>query len=370
MAEKAETSKILDEISKGTNPKSGGASSRSQKNARRRFLIVLILFLPVIAAVAYVGWSQLNMQSELLALRQRNESMSVTIDSYESQLSALNQQIANIPEQVPVDNSATDALAVRLTNEINSLNQQLADLAARQVETSAPQNSQWKIQEANYLVQLANRKLQLESDVDSAIQLLQSADSALLDSGSNAVLRARQGIADDLAMLRDLELLDREGIYIQLDNVKSQISSIDLVTSMRESLQNRIDESPDQQVESAATGFIDSSFEFLSSVFVWRRWEDSPEAMLAPGQESFILQRVQLMMDQAKVALLERNNAMYQRSLSEAVNWVRQFAMTDSTAGQAVLVDLASLQAINVDPSLPELNQSLGAVEQLAASVQ
>lgn len=368
MAEKQETPKILEEISKGTNPKSGGISSRSQKNARRRFLIILFLFLPLLASTAYLGFMQYKLQIALADLEEQNNALSSNTSRYESEIAALSSQLAAIPDQVSEDTTATDALATRLNNEVAAITEQLSALAASQAESNSPQNMQWKIMEANYLVQLANRKLQLEEDVPSALMLLDAADSALVESGSSVVLRARQALANDISLLRDLNVFDREGAFIRLDNVSDQFSAIDLVTSMRENLQNRTSSEASSSLES--TGFIDSSFAFLSSVFVWRRWEDSPEAMLAPGQETMILQRMQLLVEQAKLALLNRDALLYQRSLEDVASLVRQYAMADSESGQAVSDELSALLAVDVAPVLPALNQSVSALQQIAATVQ
>ncbi len=371
MAEKPETPKILDEISKGTNPKSGSASSRSQKNARRRFLIISLMFLPLFAGLAYLGYFQMAVQSELASLQQQNASLEAAVTQYQSQFGALNAQLENLPRQIEFDDSATQELSSRVDSELAALEEQIGALAVAQASNVAPQNFEWKILEANYLVQLASRKLQLEADQQSALLLLEQADIALLESGSNNVLRARQAIADDLVLLRELETFDREGLYIRIGNLRNEISNIDLLGSMRESFQSQRSESSTAVItETERQGFIDSSLEFLSSVFVWRRWEDSPQAILVPGQEALILQRMYLILERTQLALMSTDTALYQRSLAEGLDWLRQYAVDESRAGQAVAAELTELQQIDIAPRLPELNQSANAVQQLAAGLR
>ncbi|MCG8414121.1 MAG: uroporphyrinogen-III C-methyltransferase [Pseudomonadales bacterium] len=371
MAEKPETPKILEEISKGTNPKSGAASSRSQKNARRRFLIILLMFLPLFGGLAYLGYFQMSVQSELVSLQQQNATLEAAIAQYQSQLNTLNSELANIPQQVEIDDSATRELSSRVDSELAGLEAQLNALAAEQASNVAPQNFEWKILEANYLVQLANRKLQLEADRQSALVLLEQADAALLESGSNNVLRARQAIADDLVLLRELQTFDREGLYIRIGNLRNEVSTIDLLSSMREGFQSQRNESSTAVImDTEQQGFIDSSLEFLSSVFVWRRWEDSPQAILVPGQETLILQRMYLILERAQLALMSSDTALYQRSLAEGLEWLRQFAVVESSAGQAVAAELSALQQIDIAPQLPALSQSTTAVQQLAANLR
>ena len=52
MADKPKTPKILEELSQGS-AKAGGHSSRQQQNARRRFWVVVALFVPLIGGAVY-----------------------------------------------------------------------------------------------------------------------------------------------------------------------------------------------------------------------------------------------------------------------------------------------------------------------------
>ena len=220
-------------------------------------------------------------------------------------------------------------------------------------------------------MRLANRKLQLEGDSLLAIELLEQADAALLESGSSNILGSRQAIADDLSLLRSTTLLDREGLYIRLENLSGQVDSLDLLTSMREDFQRqRGEESEPVTIGAESSGVIDSSLEFLGSVFVWRRWEDSPQAMLAPGQEGMILQNLRLIIEQTKLALMASDNGLYGRSLTDGIEWLRRYAVIDSASGQRMLQEMTELQGIDIDPPIPELVRSTTAMQQLAASVR
>ena len=371
MSDKTETPKILEEISKSTNPKSGGRSSRSQQNARRRFLIIVVLFIPVLAALAYLAYFQMNVQAQIAELQQQNAQLGATVASYESEIASLDVALNAIPEQVQSDDSATRELASRLDTELAAVAAQLAAVQAEQTESSSAQSFAWKILEADYLVRLANRKLQLEGDSLLAIELLEQADAALLESGSSNILGSRQAIADDLSLLRSTTLLDREGLYIRLENLSGQVDSLDLLTSMREDFQRqRGEESEPVTIGAESSGVIDSSLEFLGSVFVWRRWEDSPQAMLAPGQEGMILQNLRLIIEQTKLALMASDNGLYGRSLTDGIEWLRRYAVIDSASGQRMLQEMTELQGIDIDPPIPELVRSTTAMQQLAASVR
>ena len=179
----------------------------------------------------------------------------------------------------------------------------------------------------------------------------------------------RQAIAGDLQKLRNIEVLDREGIYLRLDNLLAEMENIDPLNSMRTEFENRRNaESQPSQSGSDANNFLDSSFEFLGSIFVWREWEETPQAMLALGQDDLIKQNLRLMLEQAQLALLMRDNSLYQQAMAKSQDWFQRYAVTDSLQGQTLTGEINQLRAIDINPVLPALSQSLALINQLAAS--
>ncbi|GJM12867.1 MAG: hypothetical protein DHS20C12_12700 [Pseudohongiella sp.] len=369
MTEQSETPKILDEISKSNAAKGSSRSTRKQKTARRRFAAVVILLMPIVAGVLFLSYQQVALQTNLAELELDNQRLSQSLTIQNAQLVELQQAQQTIPEPIEFDDSIVQELESALSQEIDRLSAQLAELQSAQLQTNNTTDRAWKILEAQYLVGLANQKLRLEGDVATSISQLDLADQALVESGSSSVFAVRQAIASDLQKLRNIDVLDREGLYLRLDNLIAELENIDLLNSMRTEFENRRNtESQPLQLGSDANSMLDSSFEFLSSIFVWREWEETPEAMLAPGQDDLIKQNLRLMLEQAQLALLMRDNSLYQQAIVKSQNWFQRYAVLDSLQGQTLSAELSSLSTIDIDPLLPALSQSLSLINQLAAS--
>jgi uroporphyrin-3 C-methyltransferase len=369
VTEQSETPKILDEISKSNAAKASSRSTRKQQTARRRFTIVVIFLLPIVAGVLFLAYQQLSLQSKLAEFELENQRLNQRLATQGIQLGQIEQAQLVALEPIEFDDSSVRELESLLSEKIDSLTSQLADLQAAQLLTNNATDRAWKILEGQYLVGLANQKLRLEGDVVTAISQLEIADQALVDSGSSSVFAVRQAIAGDLQKLRNIEVLDREGIYLRLDSLIAEMENIDLLNSMRTEFENRRNaESQPLQLGSDTNSFLDSSFEFLGSIFVWREWEETPEAMLAPGQDDLIKQNLRLMLEQAQLALLMRDNSLFQQAMAKSQDWFQRYAVTESIQGQALAIELNQLRAIDIDPLLPALNQSLSLINQLAAS--
>ena len=93
-------------------------------------------------------------------------------------------------------------------------------------------------------------------------------------------------------------------------------------------------------------------------------------SMLVPGQEAVIEQSFRLMLEQAQLAVLGRDNGLYQRYIDNGIEWLRRYTLLESASGQSVLAELTDLRSLDVNPSLPGLSASLSALEQLAATVR
>jgi len=369
VADQPETPKILEELSKGS-ANAAGRTSRQQAKARRRFLLVLALFTPMLAGVLYVAYQQTLLQENISNISNENAALNQTVASQDAQITQLQNQLQEqlqaTPEPIEIDDSAVREVEQSLNAEIAQLQQQLLALQSQQQTAEVQPNLDWKLLEAEFLIRLANQKLQLEGDLSSALLLLQDADVALVDSGNANVFAVRQAIAGDLSSLRGTELVDREGIYIRLSNLIDRVDEIDLLGSMRENFENRRSaESSTVEISADDNGLIDSTYDFLSSIFVWREWEENPSAMLAPGQESNIKQSLRLMLEQAQFAMMSQDGELYSRSLGNSKAWLERYTVTQSVVGQAMLQEINALSAINVKPDLPSIESSLTLISQL-----
>ncbi len=362
-----ETPKILEELSRSNTAK---PASRQQSTARKRFIVVLGIFSVIVVGVALLGYQQWMLQSHLASLSQQNEQLTSTLAAQDSEIETLRATHEAAAQTVAVvDDTAMRELEATLNSEITRLRQQLATVQQQQSTASTEINLEWKILEAEYLLEIANQKLQLESDPAAAIGLLEGADEALVASGSGGAFAVRQAIAADLQLLRDIPVTDREDTYLRLEALVSQVEQIDLLDSMRENFQSRRDTGSNPVSETPATdGLFAASLEFLGSIFIWRKWDDVPVTMLAPGQDTQIKQNLRLLLEQAKLALMMRDDPLYHRSLENCADWIQHFAAPDSVTGQNLLTAINALLALNIDPPLPSLDRSLLAIHQLTAS--
>lgn len=373
MADQKETPKILDEIAQKTTSGSK-PRPRTSRSSGNGIVFVLLLLVPLLAAVAFLAYQQ-NQSSQVFSglktenqlLQQQLETQRAEFNALESELSAQLAAISATP--VTIDESRVEQLETTVSRQAQQVENALSEIRSNiSVSQQAP-SFEWKIFEAQYLLGIANQKLKLESDTASAIAMLEAADAALLESGSSRVFTLRQSIATDLTQLRAVRPFDREGSYFRIASLVQEVENLDLVGSLQEGFQNRqsgINSS--SEMPGTEVGIIQSGLDFLSTVFVWRRWDETPSALLAPEQGVFIKQNLRLMLEQSQLALLTKDQILFTQSLVKSRDWLNRYALIESESGQLIVNSLDDLSSLDIDPPLPTIDDTIDLVRQLAAS--
>ncbi len=373
MADQQETPKILDEIAQkttsGSKPK-----ARPSKSASGGMTLMLLLLAPLVAAVAFLAYQQNRSAQTFTSLKTENQLLQQDVRAQKSLVDALQTQIqaelaSLTAAAVTIDESRVERLESSVTGQAQQVESALAEIRASIAVSQQSPSFEWKLFEAEYLLGIANQKLQLEADVAAAIAMLVSADAALLASGSSRVFALRQAIANDLIQLRAVQPFDREGVYFQLGSLVQEVEKLDLVGSLQEGFKNRLATSnAESGLVATDSGVIQASLDFLSSVFVWRRWDESPNALLAPEQGEFIKQNLRLMLEQSQLALLMKDQTLYTQALLKSRDWLNRYALIESDSGQLIVETLTELSELDINPLLPNIDGTLDIVRQLAAS--
>ena len=359
MAEQKEKPKPRGTAAKSDTAAAKSRPARQPHTARNRFLILLFLFVSALAATAYLLMELAAMRGEVESLASGNAELAVRESAQSATIESMRARLAAPPEPAPIDPAELNALEQRLREETDSLQRQIGELGAAQRSLQTQPEFGWKVREADYLLNLANRKLRLEADVVGAIVLFESADAALARAERDDVLHIRQAIADETVRLRAVEPVDRDDIYFRLETLQGEIGRLDLLASLRESV------SAGGPPAAPAEGWLAAGLEFLGGVFVWRRWEERPAFERVASQRDFIRESIRLRISQAQLALLRGEAGIYQSSLGAGLDQLQAFAGDETIARLAT--EMNDLLAVDIAPELPLLNESLRLVDEFLA---
>ncbi|PHS72937.1 MAG: hypothetical protein COB22_03345 [Cycloclasticus sp.] len=316
-----------------TNKKSGGG-------------IAWLAFILVIACAAagYVGFTQLEQQITDLAKQSDSVKESASDLSTELQLktNALNTHIANLNK--------------RLETLQNQSNEKI-DLLQKQVGKN---RRQWLIAEAEYLTSLANNRLQLVGDVDTAIVALQAADQRLKENGDPMTFSVRKQLAKEINILRGIELPDVVGISSQLLALEGAISKMNITEPHAGTAQTpEIGSAGPSAIPDNIQDTLNEAWENFSKLIVVRRLNKPMAALMTPEQVELIRKNLALKLEAARLALIDQNEALYKASISISMDWLQDYFDASQPSVSSALEQLETLKNTAVKTTLPSISLSL-----------
>ncbi|MEJ2425024.1 MAG: uroporphyrinogen-III C-methyltransferase [Candidatus Thiodiazotropha sp.] len=228
---------------------------------------------------------------------------------------------------------------------------------------------QWRVAEAEYLIRVANHRLNLMGDPVTAREALKSADERLSATADPAWNGVREVLAREMTQLKAVPNVDTAGISAELTALSEQVDQLPLL----EDGVVRLASAEEEPVESSETGEADSQNDLMrilddfwqgfKSMMVVRHHDHPVTAMLPPEQRYFLLQNLKLKLETAKAALMGRNPQLYQDNLDAARQWVNDYFQPTDPRVQGYITQLQALAGRDVAPAFPDISGSLRALQ-------
>ncbi|PFG52027.1 uroporphyrin-3 C-methyltransferase [Marinobacter sp. LV10R520-4] len=266
--------------------------------------------------------------------------------------------------------SLTDAVAAQ-RELIATQQRQIDHNATTLLEAGNRTRTDWLLAEAEYLLRVANQRLLIEKDIKGAASALQAADDVLAESDDIGVYPVRQQLAREMLALKSIVAVDRTGLYLQLEAVIDSVHQLTDQALIHENAPGFILSADASDVDvgepSMAVRAWQSFTRTLKQVVVVRRLDEQVKPLLSPDQSAYARLNLQLMLEEAELAVLRGNQELYQKSLEKAGTTIQEWYNADNPRVGALADTLSELASRNVDPELPDISRSLGLLKQRVA---
>lgn len=214
--------------------------------------------------------------------------------------------------------------------------------------------AQWMLGEAEQLLTIANRRLQLARDVNSALAALRAADRQLDLLARPVFLPVRKEIAREIGVLESIERTDIDGISLRLATLADSVDQLPLAADLRKTAEQKAS----TQIADANRDNGASLWKDLLSLVHVRRYE-TMRPPLPPEQQYYARENLRLMLYGAQHALLQGNAPTYQQNVKTATRWIADYFDRDAPAVATAQSELERLRAIPVMGELPDISASL-----------
>ena len=306
-------------------------------------MLVALVVIGLLLAV-YAHWRFGQFDGRIDRLRQQVTELRVTQDRLDASLQALAQQLGS--------SQSTWRSELRGLREVPAqvveLGQSVEELRAR---TEAPQRA-WVRAEALYLLELAERRLKLEGDVNTAVVAMESADARLATINDPAVREVRTALGGEITALRAVVQTDLAQVLARITALEDAVPALPVI-GMPVSQVRRT------KTEPAELGRLEQAWERLKmaarDLISLRRIEPATARLVTKEEESLRRQHLELLLFAARIAAMQPDGAAYSQSLRAAGTWIEQYFDPASPEVTAALAEIDSLGAISIDPVLPEI---------------
>lgn len=253
-----------------------------------------------------------------------------------------------------------EARMTGLDLRVDALGTDTAALRERLAAITVADRRDWALAEAEYLERLASQSLLMGREVRGALALLGAADGILRDLDDPALHAARAALANDMAGLRAVAQFDVEGLYLRLAALVDQVPALALMERTRaEALGGEATAEP-----TAAGSWWSRITAVLGRYVVVRQRNESIKPLLPLAEEGYLRMNLRLGLEQAKLALLAAEPAVYRGALAQVQQFAGAYLSPTAVANQAFLDEVTALAALDVAPALPDISGSLRALRE------
>lgn len=211
----------------------------------------------------------------------------------------------------------------------------------------------WLADRVSAAVSVAEQALALNQNVTAAQQALAAADRLLASQTEVALLPVRRALQQDLGVLSGIEHPDVPGIYLRLQALDRRLATLELP---REAGQRSPGTAVTATPAATPASLWESGLAKFRSLIVIRDYDKPLQPLLDDARRQLVRDQLGLTLDQAELALLRGEDVLYRAALeSLSLRVQRDFAALPNAVLAPVINELAALQALRVQISLPPL---------------
>jgi len=332
------------------------------------FGLVILLIIIGVAGAGYLLLQQLrdkqqDLGGELSKDSQQMLELTKQISGYQSQLVAIQTQLAGLSSDVSNKednfehrlNSAMNVQEERLDNTVKGIKGSIQRIHRQLGKT----RGDWLVSDAEYLLSVANRRLHLMGDVGTTLEALKAADQRLRESGDTAAFKIRGQIAKEISSVQQINVADLVGIYSALKVLEDQVLQLNLLLPYSgKANDDRAAQNQKQKSDKAdVNNVLDEALFEIEGIISVRRLDAPVKAIITPEHKAFIQEQMSSKLVLVKLALLQRDDALYQLSLEDVSYWLAK-NFTNNSVRVQFENELAKLKAIQIQTNFPDISQS------------
>lgn len=311
----------------------------SVPTAKRRGLDWLLLFpLLIMLAAAYGGWQwyQSMIEPALDTVTENRDNLNVLGERQQVVLEQQSELIDTLKQQSMQDMQWQKAQEDKI-----------AALQKRITRIDRSSRSQALLVEIGGLIRQADRLIRFEKDLPTAATTLRLVDRLLLELDDSGADYVRGVLANDLQHISSALSVDRQLMYVQLDQLSQGVDEWALRQTPRTHFTAAASEAVDENLQGIEK-YGQALLARLKTLVIIRPRDARDQPMLPPEQSWFLRENLRLQLQQAQWAALHAQPVIFDRSIKQAGQWLDQYFDPQQAAVIQAREQLAALAGVSV----------------------
>lgn len=210
---------------------------------------------------------------------------------------------------------------------------------------------------------LAGQQLALGSNPQATLRALQGIDARLARQNDPTLDAVRRALAADIERVKAWPVAEIGALAQRLDGLVTSLDQLGLLATVRAPA----GQGAPRGAAPAAAG-LGALRDELQQLFRVRRIDAPDAALVAPEQAYFLRENLRLLLLNARLSLLMRNDALFHGDVRRAAQWLRKYFDPGQRPVAVALAQLDQMLGARLALEPPSLADSLAAVRNARAA--
>ncbi|MGQ0587734.1 MAG: uroporphyrinogen-III C-methyltransferase [Gammaproteobacteria bacterium] len=317
-----------------------------------------LLALALLAGAAYAGWRGWLWTSETLNVVSTQQELLARLGREVQALRAQADELGSRQTDLAQAVQRNGVDVASLVGQVEDSNEALARLN----ETVEGGRTRVQLAAIEQLLLMANDRLQLAHDANSALRALDLADQRLSRLNDPRLLPVREALSQERAALAAMALPDTTGFALALGDIQKRAATLPLRVHVSRPGEPSAPaaQAPAPAAEGGAWSRVVANVKAaLAGLFSLRRDDAAGARLLHPDEAALVGQILELKLEGARLALLARDGLAFRELAGASRDWLERHYDPTDTDVQLASRKLAELHGQALAPAPPDISRSL-----------
>ncbi len=326
----------------------GDLKSKARSGWAWRF--IMTLFIVVLFVTLGIGFWQ-------------GYQLSLRVDEQSQSLKIVQPALDQARERSAQTDAQVETLASAQAQFLQALKEQSRKIDGLD-QRASQQGLTWQLAEIQTQLRMAALAINAFQDVGLALEFLRAAKKAAGDLDYSALVLVAAAINKDIAALAVIPEINRTELYLAIDQLRLSLDGL----AVRQSPAQMRSTEAEPIVLTGSTferlgSLLQSLLDRISHLVDFRRGQPGPGPIPTQAEETVLRQNIALSLTTAQIALLRREQVVFERSLDRVSMLLDHYF---DPRAEPVISAQSVIKALKTTPlgiDLPSVDHSLGALE-------